>query len=299
VLPGEPGQTGADSRAFVDAHHHLWDLDHHRYQWLADPGVPETERWIGDYAAIRTSYLLADLLRDASGCGLAKSVHVEALWGGEDSTDETRWLQAIADRHGFPHAIVARVDLRRPDAEAHLARHAAHPNFRGVRMAEMRGLISGTDFRRGFAAIRRLGLSYDLNIVWCDAGAALDLARSSPETPIVVDNMANPASLEWDLLLDWWIQMRSLAAAPNVAMKISGLGMADHSWTVDRIRPWVLEAIDIFGPGRCMFGTNWPVDSLYGSYRELVNAYATTVAAFTDAERSALFAETAQRVYRV
>src|SRR5207244_13279947 len=135
-------------------------------------------------------------------------------------------------------------------------------NFSGGRMAEMRGLISGTDFRRGFAAIRRLGLSYDLNIVWCDAGAALDLARSSPETPIVVDNMANPASLEWDLLLDWRIQMRSLAAAPNVAMKISGLGMADHSWTGDRIRPWVLEALDTVGPGRGMSGTHGPVESL-------------------------------------
>jgi predicted TIM-barrel fold metal-dependent hydrolase len=208
-------------------------------------------------------------------------------------------LQAIADRHGFPHAIVARVDLRRPDAEAHLARHAALPNFRGVRMAEMRDLISGADFRRGFAALRRRGLSYDLNIAGRDAGDALDLAQSFPETPIVVDNMANPSSLDWDLLVDWRRQMRRLARAPNVAMKISGLGMADHSWTLDRIRPWVLEAIDIFGPSRCMYGSNWPVDSLHGSYRDLVSAYATIVDAFTEGERNALFAETAQRVYRI
>jgi predicted TIM-barrel fold metal-dependent hydrolase len=194
---------------------------------------------------------------------------------------------------------VARVDLRRPDAEAHLARHAAHPNFRGVRMAEMPDLISGAEFRRGFAALRRRGLSYDLNIAWRDAGEALDLARSSPETPIVVDNMANPSNLDWDLLVEWRRQMRRLAEAPNVTMKISGLGMADHSWTLDRIRPWVLEAIDIFGPSRCMYGTNWPVDSLYGSYRDLVSAYTTIVDAFTEAERNALFAETARRVYRI
>jgi predicted TIM-barrel fold metal-dependent hydrolase len=166
-------------------------------------------------------------------------------------------------------------------------------------MAEMPDLISGAEFRRGFAALRRRGLSYDLNIAWRDAGEALDLARSSPETPIVVDNMANPSNLDWDLLVEWRRQMRRLAEAPNVTMKISGLGMADHSWTLDRIRPWVLEAIDIFGPSRCMYGTNWPVDSLYGSYRDLVSAYTTIVDAFTEAERNALFAETARRVYRI
>jgi predicted TIM-barrel fold metal-dependent hydrolase len=291
-------QTGGPQR-LIDAHHHLWDLERHVYAWLRAEGDPGTTAWIGDYVSIRRPYLLDDYLRDASGSGLYKSVHVEALWGGSDSVEETLWLQAISDQHGFPHAIVAAVDLCAPDVETQLDRHLASPNLRGVRMAQIGDLVSRRDFRRGFAALAERGLNYDLNIRLEDATHALGLAAAFPGTTILVDNMANPISLDNNYLVRWKTAMRMLARAPNVVMKISGLGMADHLWTVERIRPWVLAAIGIFSPGRCMFGSNWPVDRLYSSYESLVDGFRRITTDLGADERDALFRGTAERCYRI
>ena len=93
--------------------------------------------------------------------------------------------------------------------------------------------------------------------------------------------------------------MSTLAGAPNVVCKISGLGMCDNDWTVDSIRPWVLACIEIFGVERSFFGSNWPVDRLYSSYGDVVDAYATIISDFTEAEQTALFSANAERVFRI
>ena len=227
---------------FIDTHHHLWELERHRYAWLEGEGAADTTAWIGDYASIRRSYLIEDFLTDAAGCGLIKSVHVEAV-SGEDPVAETRWLQGIADRCGFPQGIVAFTDLRSADVERELDLHCQSPNVRGIRMTQFDGLLGDPAFRRGFSALSRRGLSYDLNVRWSGADLGLDLARAFPGVPILAGNMANPSSLGDAEFAEWRRGMRVLAQAPNVAMKISGLGMADHRWTVERIRPWVLEAV--------------------------------------------------------
>ena len=86
---------------------------------------------------------------------------------------------------------------------------------------------------------------------------------------------------------------------PNTSVKISGLGMVDWQWSVDSIRPLVLETIDIFGPERCMFASNFPVDRLFGSFDETYAAFETIVAGFSEAEQHAMFAENARRIYRL
>jgi predicted TIM-barrel fold metal-dependent hydrolase len=283
----------------VDAHHHLWDLDRHTYPWLADGGDPATTDWIGDYAAIRRSYRLTEYVADVAGSGLTKSVYVEASWGGRESFAETSWIQATADEHGFPQAIVAAVDLRAADAEAQIERHAQSPNLRGIRMTQMGELVSQADFRRGFAIVAARGLSYDLNIRYEDVRHGLALADAFPDTTILVDNMANPASLDADYFAHWLAAMRQLAEAPNVALKISGLGMADHAWTTDRVRPWIRAAIDVFGPHRAMFGSNWPVDSLYGRYADLVASVRRAISDLDPASQQAILAGTAERLYRI
>jgi predicted TIM-barrel fold metal-dependent hydrolase len=93
--------------------------------------------------------------------------------------------------------------------------------------------------------------------------------------------------------------MRALAECPNVCAKISGLGMFDRQWTVESLRPFVLDTIDFFGPARCLFASNFPVDSMMSSYRRLWEAYATITAGFSDDERRQLFAGNAQRIYRL
>jgi predicted TIM-barrel fold metal-dependent hydrolase len=93
--------------------------------------------------------------------------------------------------------------------------------------------------------------------------------------------------------------MREIASVENTVVKISGLGMGDHRWTVDSLRPWVLECIDAWGPSRAFFGTNWPVDRLYSSYGDVVDAYRELVDDFTHDERAALFSGNAERVFRL
>ncbi|MBV8521620.1 MAG: amidohydrolase family protein, partial [Acetobacteraceae bacterium] len=97
----------------------------------------------------------------------------------------------------------------------------------------------------------------------------------------------------------WRDGMRVLAGCPNIAAKISGLGMTDHSWSVESIRPYVLETIDAFGVGRCMFASNFPVDRLYGSYGAIWAAFAETIRGGSEAEKVALFRENAERIYRI
>jgi predicted TIM-barrel fold metal-dependent hydrolase len=93
--------------------------------------------------------------------------------------------------------------------------------------------------------------------------------------------------------------MALLAQCPNIATKISGLGMVDHHWKVESIRPFVLEAIDLFGVERCMFASNFPVDKMFSDYDVLWNAFRTITAGFAAAERAALFHDNAARFYRL
>jgi predicted TIM-barrel fold metal-dependent hydrolase len=93
--------------------------------------------------------------------------------------------------------------------------------------------------------------------------------------------------------------MCALAKADNVVMKISGLGMMDPRWTVESLRPWVLGSIEVFGPDRVVFGTNWPVDRMFSSYPDLINAYAEIISGFTGDEQVAMFSGNAENLFRI
>lgn len=289
----------ASNIPFVDAHHHLWDLERHKYSWLEGGGDPATTAWIGDYSAIRQSYLVEDYLRDAEGCGLIKSIHVQAGWSESDPVGETRWLQQLADHHGFPNGIVAEVDLTAPGAEQQLDRHMEYQNFRGVRMMPMAGLVVESAFRRGFSALAQRNLSYDFNTRVPYMAEGAELARKFPNTVIVVNNTGNPLEDTDEYFDEWRKEMFCLARFPNIVVKISGLGMGTHEWTTDSIRQWILTTIDLFGTNRCMFATNWPVDRLYSTYQQLIQAYRVLTSSFSLAEQLVLFSSNAEQYYRV
>lgn len=288
-----------DAFPFVDAHHHLWDLDLHRYPWLELDGDPQTTDWIGNYSNIRRSYLIDEYISEATPCGLYKSVHVQAGWGGKNTIGETKWLQNIANRYGVPNAIVAEVDLRSDNVTRQLESHAEFKNFRGARMLPMKGLVESKAFRRGFVALAKMRLSYDLNTRVPHMVEGYNLACGFPDTLIVVGNTGNPMERSKAYFTAWRKEMASLASAPNVVIKISGLGMSDHTWSIESIRPWILTAIELFGPSRVMFATNWPVDRLYSSYDSLLGAYHQLTDSFSDQERAEMFYHNAEKYYRI
>jgi predicted TIM-barrel fold metal-dependent hydrolase len=295
----------------IDPHHHLWDLERHDYPWLR----PENPHPAGDLTPICQSYRLDDFLADAAGLELVMSVHLQAEIDRSDPVAETAWLQAIADApgsRGFPHGIVAFADLADPKVEATIEQHCRYANMRGIRYllnyeagaplycATGRGdWLRDPQWRRGYALLGKYGLSFDLQIFWQQMDDALDLARTFPDTQVILNHTGMPRMRDPAYVESWRNGMRTLAAAPHVAVKISGLGMFHHDWTAELIRPFVLDAIEIFGIDRCMFASNFPVDKLHADYHAIWQGFDAITTDFSPEERRALFHDNAARFYRL
>jgi predicted TIM-barrel fold metal-dependent hydrolase len=293
----------------VDPHIHLWDLKTHHYPWLANPQTS----FVGDARDLKHDYLISDLLREAGEVEVLKVVHVDANHDPADPVEETRWLQGIADGdgRGMPNGIVAYADLSADNAEAVLEAQAAFSNTRGIRQILNvhekplydyvgRHYMHEPVWRRNFALLERHAMSFDMQLYPSQMDDAAALAQEHPGTQFIV----NHAGMFVDRTSPqgyraWREGMRALAACENVAVKISGLAMFDHAWTVESFRPYVLETIDTFGCERAMFASNFPVDRLFGSYGALWSAYASIVADATEGEKDALFKSNAERIYRI
>lgn len=286
---------------FIETHHHLWELGRFPYDWLQEPGTDAHNRTLGDYKAIRTDWGIERLLKEFYGSNVVKSVHVEGDSRAPDPVDETAWLQAIADQYAFPHAIVVHCDLERPGAEQELERHLAYANVRGVRIRAHPDDPDTRAFRSAYAALGRLGLSYELNASPGTLLSGVDVARRVSDVQVILGHAGFPLERTPEYF-DWWRrEISALAEVDNVACKISGLGMVDHDWTVESIRPWVLHCIQAFGVDRAMFGTNWPVCVLYGSYLRQIDAYRIILAqaGFSRHEQEKLLYRNAEKFYRI
>jgi predicted TIM-barrel fold metal-dependent hydrolase len=156
-------------------------------------------------------------------------------------------------------------------------------------------------FRRGYAALGARGLSYELNASPGKLLSGRDVAASYPDVQVILGHAGFPVQRDDDYFGQWRSEMTELGKVENVACKISGFGMADNHWTIDSIRPWVLHCIEAFGPERAMFGTNWPVDILYATYVEQVDAYRTIIAeaGFSRDEQEGMLYRNAERFYRI
>lgn len=290
----------------VDAHHHLWDLSR-SYPWLQESAGRLKVH--GEDTAIRRDYLLGDFLREAEPLRPVASVHVDA--GAADPLEEARWLQDLADDSGFPQGIVAGARLDAADVGDALDSLAALPNVRGVRhilnwhadpaltYTDRPDLMSDPAWLGGYSRLADHGLSFDLQVYPDQLAEAAELAAAHPDTPVILDHAGMPPDRDDETLAAWRSGLATLAAQPNTTVKISGIGMTDHRWTLDSLRPIVLDTIEAFGPDRAMFASNFPVDSLYSTYAQLYGAFDTLTADFSPDERSALFAGTARRVYRL
>jgi predicted TIM-barrel fold metal-dependent hydrolase len=284
---------------FVDTHVHFSDLREQdlTYVWLEPEFVHPV---LGDIGAIQAQrYWADDFVRETRFANVTKSVHVQAALGIEDPVEETRWLQAFADRLGHPHGIVGEVHLAQDDAGEVIERHLAFANFRGVRDFGAGDYPRDPQWRRGFAHLERHDLVACLDSSPETYGSIKSLAEAFPNIVISLDHAGFPRARDPEYFAMWKRELSSLAEAGNVVIKISGLGMCDNDWTVGSIRPWVLSCIEIFGVERSFFGTNWPVDRLYSSYPDVIDAYAQVIEGFSRDEQVALFSGNAERIFRI
>ena len=285
---------------FVDAHVHFYDMGHPELfyaHWQPDEDHPVLGAQTRRLAA--RNWLAEDFIAVSRDSNVTKAVHVQAAIGSPDPVTETEWLQEAADRTGFPHAIVAYADLRDPGVEAVLERHCESPNMKGVRDFSYGDYLVSPDFHRGYALMEKYGLIASIAAQWPDMAKLRDLAARFPNTVIVLDHAGGPMERTPEYFDNWKQGMQTAAQAENIICKISGLGMGDHNWTVDSIRPYVLHCIETFGVDRSLFATNWPVDSLWSDYDTIVSAYDEITADFTASERQALFSANTERLYRI
>jgi predicted TIM-barrel fold metal-dependent hydrolase len=299
-MPGDP---------FIDAHQHFWDLGRNPYPWLQD-AEPIPFRY-GDYSALKRNYLPADLARDTNGFAPVKTVHIEAEWNRASPVDETRWLSGLAAETGRPSACVAHAALDGAEVEGVLAQQTAFPLVRGIRHKPVtagaradarRGLPGSMDdegWRRGYALLARHGLSFDLQAPWWNLDQAADLARDFPGTQMIINHTGLPADRSPEGLAGWRAALEQVARCSNVALKISGLGQRGQAWTKEANVPVIRDAITIFGAGRCMFASNFPVDSLVAGYATILDGFRAAIADRPDAERRQLLHDNAQRIYRL
>jgi predicted TIM-barrel fold metal-dependent hydrolase len=281
--------------ALVDAHQHFWDPGVHYYPWLNDePPIPFR---YGDYRAIRRRYLPPDYLRDAAGFRVEKTVYVETEWDPQDPLGEMRYVEQLRRDHGLPTVAVAQAWLHHDDAPNLIEKQAAFPFVRSVRHKPPPGAMLDAKWRRGFAALARNGLRFDLQTPWANLGDAARLAADFPDTQIILNHTGLPADRSAEGLAGWKRAMRQFAARPNVAVKISGIGQAGQPWTADANRQIVLDTIETFGAQRCMFGSNFPVDSLCATFATIFDGFASIASKFNKEEKSALFHDNAIRIY--
>jgi predicted TIM-barrel fold metal-dependent hydrolase len=162
-----------------------------------------------------------------------------------------------------------------------------------------RDFLDEPAWHEGFALLKRHNLSFDLQLYPHQMAQAAQLAAFHPETPIALNHDGMFADRTLSGWREWRDGMRRLARERHVHVKISGLGMLDHSWSLESIRPYVLETLDCFGVGRSMFASNFPVDSLYSSYEAVWQAFASITADLSAEEQAKLFRSNAESFYRI
>lgn len=290
----------------IDAHHHIWrqaDLP-----WLLGPMQP---RIFGDYEAIRRDYPVEEYIEDVSGTGVEQSVYVQANWAPNWFEDEVAWVQATADRSGWPHGIVGYCDMLQDDARRDLDKLAKYPLMKGIRQqlhwheeplyrfAPEPDLARNETLQRNVGFLKDYGWSFDLQVFDTQMDGAAELCRACPEVTFILQHAGMLEDLSKAGRDRWKENMENLAKCENVVSKLSAFGTFIHCNDEKHIKRILRDTIAIFGAERCLFGSNFPIEKIWTSYEELVGAFLAAAKPLKAAERNAIFFDTAVKVYRL
>lgn len=267
----------------IDAHHHLWDVSR-GYTWLAD--LP----------AINRTFTVADLREVLGGKGVERTILVEA--GRCDPAETTEFL-ALAEETPEIAGVVGWCDLAAPDLPAHPLLVGARSQ---VQAETDPRYLARPDVRRGLRAIADRGLTFDLVVRTGQLRSCASAAAATPSLTFVLDHLGKPSIRDGAAgLAVWRAELTPLAAQPNVHAKLSGLVTeADwNSWQPSDLPPFIDTALELFGPRRLMFGSDWPVCLLAARYERVLDALITNLTSLTSTERDEIFSGTAIRAYRL
>jgi L-fuconolactonase len=279
--------------SFVDAHVHFWDGARMPYPWLAD--VP----------AIAGAHTPVELAREAGALLPDAIVFVEAAVDPARALDEVEWVETLAAREPRIAAIVAQVAVDRGvETEAALGALAGRALVRGVRHNLQDYADPGHCLRPAFIdgvrAVGARGWTFDLCVRHAQLPACTALVRACPETTFVLDHAGKPY-IRGGVLDPWRKNVAALAGLPNVVCKLSGLVTeADPAtWTPAALAPYVDHLLSCFGPGRLLFGSDWPVVNLAANYTRWLETALDFLAPLSENERAGIMSQNTRRIYRL
>lgn len=273
----------------VDSHQHFWQVGRFDYPWM----TPEVDALCHDYLPPALAPIL-------NRNGVEKTILVQA----SNSLPETRWLLELAAENSFIAGVVGWVDLTADGIADQLDEFSRHPNFKGIRhLVESEpqdDWLAQPRVQANLRELARRGITYDLLVHTRHLKYASTVAGSCPDLHLVVDHLAKPPIARGEMD-EWARAVRELASWPNVWCKLSGLVTeADWArWQVEQLRPYVNLTLEVFGPRRMMFGSDWPVCLLAGSYERIVEASESLLADLDEKDRRRIYSENAIEFYRI
>jgi L-fuconolactonase len=281
--------VGRAPGAVVDAHLHIWDLERSEYSWLTPELGPL-------YATFTPEQAHAEL----AAAGIDSAVLVQA----EDSERDTELMLEAAGRHPWIAGVVGWVPLDDPAAaERRLDRWGAEPRLVGVRHLvhddPRDDFLALPPVRRSLGLLAARGIPFDVPDAWPrHLAATADLAAALPDLRVVVDHLGKPpfGGAGWER---WRSTLADVAACPNTVAKVSGLQVPGRPFTVAEVRPAWEVALELFGPERLMWGSDWPLTVLVGGYQQAWDVMSSLVAELSPGEQAHVMSATAAGVYKL
>ena len=278
----------------VDAHHHLWDPRTRDYPWMAGPA----------FDPIRWPYGLDELRARTAAAGIGRTVLVQTV---ADSSETEEFLKLAAASDGLVAGVVGWVDLQAPDVAGALERLRSLPG--GERLVGVRHQVQDEpdpdwlgrpQVRRGLRAVAEAGLVYDLLVLVPQLDSAVAAARELPQGRFVLDHAAKPP-IASGAMEPWSGGIGQLARLPNVVCKLSGLVTEARwdDWDAAGIRPYAEHVLAAFGPGRVLFGSDWPVCELAASYEAVHRLAGGLLEGLAPDERAMVMGGSAEAAYRL
>ncbi|HVW55775.1 MAG TPA: amidohydrolase family protein [Rhizobiaceae bacterium] len=294
-------------RQRIDAHHHLWKFGHFPYAWLAPASPP---RPFGDHSKLKTDYLVADYARDMADAGVVASVFVEANAGAPGAA-EIDWVDKVGGDDSLPAVAVGYADLRRSDISLVLSAFQRSSRMRGIRMSlawderpQWRfigspDVIHEREFQRGLAELTRRDMTFDILVVPGQLKQLAALARINPDQQIIINHLGTPLRETPEDMDEWAGGMRECAKCRNISVKLSGLWVLDRGWAPERIGGPVRMVVDLFGPDRCMWATNYPVEKLMCPVGDQIRNLEAVLDHLSEDDMDQVFRRTAARIYDI
>lgn len=273
----------------IDSHQHFWQVGRFDYPWMG-----------AHNSVLYRDYLPEQLKPILAANGVEKTVLVQA----SNSVEESRWLLELTEEHSFIAGVVGWVDLMSDEVEQQLDELAAHPKFKGVRhLVESEPddeWLLQPKVINGLNRLSENGLSYDLLVHTRHLKQIPALVEQCPELSLVIDHMAKPqiAKSEFE---EWYGALKIVAGNPSIYCKLSGLVTEANweNWQTSDLTPYVEAALELFGPGRMMFGSDHPVCLLASSYERVLESFREILGSLHDDDKERIFATNAQEFYRL